>query len=157
MATWGGRIRRRHKSPFAPSKGRAYATDADGIFGAHGVDECTRENGTVLSPSLTSGRRLQRLVAETEGPLRASAMASKTLQLHVDVARQHPLFWTTCSWGILFAYSVEELALMRAHAVPVTPDEGAGLLLTYGSILGTRTMVWRPQIDAANLARTPVP
>ena len=83
--------------------------------------------------------------AETEGPLQGvhGDGLKKSLQLHVDVARQHPLYWTTCAWGILFAYSMEELlALMRAHAVQVSPDEeSAGLLLTYGSILGTRTLV----------------
>ena len=122
--------------------------DADGIFGAHGVwmnaperDWHDPQSKSHLRSAVASAAGF----AETEGPLQGvhGDGIEKTLQLHVDVARQHPLYWTTCSWGILFAYSVEELlALMRAHAVPVTPDEeGAGLLLTYGSILGTRTLV----------------
>ena len=122
--------------------------DAHGIFGAHGVWMNAPERDWHDSPSkshLRSAVASAAGFAETEGPLQGvhGDGIEKTLQLHVDVARQHSLYWTTCTWGILFAYSVEELvALMRAHDVPVTPDEqGAGLLLTYGSILGTRTLV----------------
>lgn len=122
--------------------------DSDVIFGAHGVwmnaperDWHDPQSKSHLRSAVASAAGF----AETEGPLQGvhGDGIEKTLQLHVDVARQHPLYWTTCAWGILFAYSVEELvALMRAHDVPVTPDEqGAGLLLTYGSILGTRTLV----------------
>ena len=122
--------------------------DSDVIFGAHGVwmnaperDWHDPQSKSHLRSAVASAAGF----AETEGPLQGvhGDGLKKSLQLHVDVARQHPLYWTTCAWGILFAYSMEELvALMRAHAVPVSPDEeGAGLLLTYGSILGTRTLV----------------
>lgn len=117
-------------------------------FGAHGVWL------NVGQPDWHSSKRasaLESIVAspsgfsETEGPLHGvhGDAATQTLQLHGDVARQHPMYWTSCSWGMLFAYSVDELvSLMRAHDVPVVPDEsGAALLLTYGSILGSRTLV----------------
>ncbi|HCL46820.1 MAG TPA: hypothetical protein DHW55_06130 [Flavobacteriales bacterium] len=122
--------------------------DTDGIFGAHGVwmnasdrDWQDPQSMSQLKSAVASAAGF----AETEGPLQGvhGDCNAKTLQLHGDVARQHPLYWTTCAWGILFAYSVEELvALMRDHDVPVAPDEeGAGLLLTYGSILGARTLI----------------
>ena len=118
------------------------------VFGAHGVwlnasnpEWHTSQRRTDLKAVVASASGFE----ETEGPLQGvhADCTERALRLHVDVARQHPLYWTTSDWGILFAYSVDELVtLMRAHEVPVKPDEvGAGLLLTYGSIMGTRTLI----------------
>lgn len=118
------------------------------VFGAHGVwlnadhanwDAPDRREG--LGRRVSSGRAF----AEVEGPLQGvhADADTQTVQLHVDFARQHPLFWVDTEWGFLFAYSLAELVgLMRGQNVPVLPDqEAASLLLTYGSILGDRTLV----------------
>ena len=80
-----------------------------------------------------------------EGPLQGFMWdnEAQTLRLHADFARQHPLFWTPMGDGVAFAYSVDKLVeLMKGHGVEVVPDEeGAALLLTYGSILGDGTLV----------------
>lgn len=66
-----------------------------------------------------------------------------TLLLHADFARQHPLFWVIHDSGLLFANSVDRLVrLMRENGLDVVPDEeAAALLLTFGCVVGDRTLV----------------
>lgn len=118
------------------------------LFGAHGV-WLNAEHPDWSSPAHLE--ELEHTVSEAvtyasvEGPLQAVhwSAATRTLQLHVDFARQHPLFWTKWSSGIVFAYSMDMLvSLMRRQDLEVLPDEeSAAMLLTFGSIMGDGTLI----------------
>ncbi|MBM72509.1 MAG: hypothetical protein CL847_06980 [Crocinitomicaceae bacterium] len=68
---------------------------------------------------------------------------SRKLALHVDFARQHPVFYYHKSQLFAFANSLEKLCeLLKAHDIKIKADEqGASMLLTYSSILGNKTLV----------------
>lgn len=121
---------------------------ADCVFGAHGVwlNAKNREWDDLRHrQALASALSSKDSFAEVEGPLHGvyGNCRTQTLMLHGDFARQHPLFWTECDWGILFAYSMSKLvSLMGSLNVSALPDQdGASLLLTYGSILGDGTLI----------------
>ena len=69
---------------------------------------------------------------EMQGPLarRAFRQRSPKLQLHVDFARQHPLFVCEHEQGVAFAHSLWRVVeLMRTMGWPVEPDPKASALL----------------------------
>lgn len=82
---------------------------------------------------------------EMHGPLQALRFEKKPLklELHVDFARQHPLYVCEHEQGLAFAHSLWRLvALMRTMGWSVDPDAKAStLLVAHGAILGTRTLV----------------
>ena len=81
---------------------------------------------------------------EMQGPLQGLRFEKRTLklQLHVDFARQHPLFVFEHEQGLAFAHSLWRLvALMRTMGWPVESDaKASALLVAHGAILGTRTL-----------------
>ena len=82
---------------------------------------------------------------EMQGPLQGLRFEKRTLklELHVDFARQHPLFVCEHEQGLAFAHSLWRVVeLMRTMGWPVEPDAKAStLLVAHGAILGTRTLV----------------
>ena len=82
---------------------------------------------------------------EMQGPLQGLRFVKLPLklELHVDFARQHPLFVCEHDLGVAFAHSLWRVVeLMRTMGWPVKPDAKAStLLVAHGAILGTRTLV----------------
>ena len=82
---------------------------------------------------------------EMQGPLQGLRFVKQPLklELHVDFARQHPLFVCEHELGVAFAHSLWRVVeLMRTMGWPVKPDAKAStLLVSHGAILGTRTLV----------------
>lgn len=85
------------------------------------------------------------LFDELQGPLQGVRFEKEAIQLelHVDFARQHPLFVHEHEQGVAFAHSLWRLAeIMRTMGWPLEPDvKASALLVTHGAILGTRTLV----------------
>ena len=81
---------------------------------------------------------------EMQGPLQGLRFDKRTLklELHVDFARQHPLFVCEHDLGVAFAHSLWRVVeLMRTMGWPVEPDpKASALLVAHGAILGTRTL-----------------
>lgn len=79
------------------------------------------------------------------GPLQGVRFEKRSihLELHVDFARQHPLFVCEHEGGLAFAHSLWRLVeLMRTLEWPVDPDvKASALLVAHGAILGTKTLV----------------
>ena len=82
---------------------------------------------------------------EMQGPLQGLRFGKRSLklELHVDFARQHPLFVCEHELGLAFAHSLWRVVeLMRTMGWPVEPDpKASALLVAHGAILGTRTLV----------------
>jgi len=80
-----------------------------------------------------------------EGPVQGCHFDSKSsvLTLHVDFARQHPVFYYSSGELFAFAHSLEKLTnLLKENDVTIKTDEnGASFLLSYASILGDLTIV----------------
>lgn len=122
--------------------------DDDGVSVAHGV----WLNSTELNWSAQAHAHMVKDVvssplafAQVEGPLQGLRWnaTKKALVLHVDFARQHPIFFKAFDAGIIFAHRLDLLiSLMRLNGQPVECDsEGGAMLLTYGSILGDLTLI----------------
>ena len=122
--------------------------DEVGVSVAHGV----WLNATDLNWSNETHAHLVKEVvssplafAQVEGPLQGLRWNAKkrALVIHVDFARQHPIFFKAFDSGILFAHRLDLLvSLMRLNGQAVECDsEGAAMLLTYGSILGDQTLI----------------
>ena len=94
-----------------------------------------------LEKALSPGARFD----ELHGPLQGLRFEKRSIQLelHVDFARQHPLFVCEHERGLAFAHSLWRLVeLMRTMGWPVEPDvKASALLVAHGAILGTRTLV----------------
>lgn len=97
--------------------------------------------GHALEKALSPGAQFDQL----HGPLQGLRFEKQSihLELHVDFARQHPLFVCEHERGLAFAYSLWRLVeLMRALEWPVEPDaKASALLVAHGAILGKRTLV----------------
>ena len=94
-----------------------------------------------LEKALSPGDRFDGL----HGPLQGVRFEKRSIQLelHVDFARQHPLFVCEHECGLAFAHSLWRLVeLMRTVGWPVEPDvKASALLVAHGAIVGTRTLV----------------
>ena len=97
--------------------------------------------GHALEKALSPGAQFDQL----HGPLQGLRFEKQSihLELHVDFARQHPLFVCEHERGLAFAHSLWRLVeLMRALEWPVEPDaKASALLVAHGAILGKRTLV----------------
>ena len=122
--------------------------DEDGISAAHGVwlnapsrSWSHKRHSSKVKKATSSPEEF----AAVEGPLQGLNWnaKSKSLLLHVDFARQHPLFWSSFDSGIVFAHRLDLLiSLMRLNGQDIVCDpEGGAMLLTYGSILGDQTLI----------------
>ena len=121
----------------------------DEVLGAHGMwlnaptptwwDDATASQA--LERTLSTSDRFD----EMQGPLQGIRFEKQpvTIALHVDFARQHPLFVCEHKCGVAFAQSLWRLVeLMRAMGWRVQPDvKASALLVAHGAILGTRTLV----------------
>ena len=80
-----------------------------------------------------------------EGPVQGCYFDQKssTLTIHVDFARQHPIFYYSSDKVFAFAHSLEKLiGILKENDIVIRADEnGAALLLSYASILGDKTIV----------------
>ena len=80
-----------------------------------------------------------------EGPVQGCHFDQKssTLTIHVDFARQHPIFYYSSDKVFVFAHSLEKLiGILKENDIVIRADEnGAALLLSYASILGDKTIV----------------
>lgn len=83
--------------------------------------------------------------ATIEGPTQGYHYDTQSvkLTLHVDFARQHPVFYYHSTQLFAFAHSLEKLTdLLKENGVAIEADEeGASMLLAYASILGDKTLV----------------
>ena len=103
-----------------------------------------RPNTHLVGRSSNASQALDRF-DEMQGPLQGLRFVKQSLklELHVDFARQHPLFVCEHDLGVAFAHSLWRVVeLMRTMGWPVEPDAKAStLLVAHGAILGTRTLV----------------
>lgn len=80
-----------------------------------------------------------------EGPTQGFYYDTQSAKLfvHVDFARQHPVFYYHSTQLFAFAHSLEKLTdLIKKNGVEIVADEqGASMLLAYASILGDKTLV----------------
>lgn len=80
-----------------------------------------------------------------DGPLQAFHYNKNNseLHLHVDFARQHPIFYFHENNFFAFAPTIEQLVnIMKSNGItPVADAEGAAMLLTYACILGDSTLI----------------
>ena len=120
-----------------------------GVMGVHGTWlnaptamwwDCS-DAAHALEKALSPGARFDGL----HGPLQGVRFEKRSIQLelHVDFARQHPLFVCEHECGLAFAHSIWRLVeLMRTLGWPVEPDvKASALLVAHGAIVGARTLV----------------
>lgn len=100
-----------------------------------------RDVKILLEKTLSNWTQFDRL----QGPLQGMRFnkRSAAMELHVDFARQHPLFFYECGSGMAFAHSLWRLVeIVRSMGWIVKPDDKASaLLVAHGAILGSRTLV----------------
>ena len=116
----------------------------DDVMGIHGTWlNAPQPCGGTIAP--TQRARSIGLIDSMHGPLQGLRFVKRSLklELHVDFARQHPLFVCEHELGVAFAHSLWRVVeLMRTMGWPVEPDAKAStLLVAHGAILGTRTLV----------------
>lgn len=82
---------------------------------------------------------------ELEGPVQGFHYEKNLgrLLLHVDFARQHPIYFYVGDGGLIFAHSLQRMVkLMRRCKIAVEPNEaGAAMLISFGALLGEETLI----------------
>ena len=139
----------RASEPFHRVQGAWMRETPQGVMGVHGTWlnaptalwwDCP-DAARALEKALSPGDRFDGL----HGPLQGVRFEKRSIQLelHVDFARQHPLFVCEHECGLAFAHSLWRLVeLMRTLRWPVEPDvKASALLVAHGAIVGTRTLV----------------
>lgn len=125
-----------------------FSREESTVYGCSGMwlnaPQAMWSNSPTILPKIKSMLSDHLLFEEISGTLHGFIFntSTKELLLHVDFARQNPLFYYRSKEVFAFAYSLKKLLslLKETTFFPEKDEEGAALLITFASIPGEKTL-----------------